>query len=298
MALEDEFENREAFARIYDLPDPAPYFAAMRTLDYRMAAVASGFLKQCAPVLQRCFGKTAPRVLDFACGYGANGAQLTHDISLAEIYEFYGDDARPIPNRSADWGHDAGFYRARRLPRSPFEVGGIDIAGTAVEYAVHVGVLDHGFAVDLTSDARDAAFDAFLADTDVVMESGAIGVTLPAAYDRLLSTATAGRTPWLLIATRPDVDCGPFDAVLERHGLSGERCNPRPFRYRRMMGPVERAAMIRAMTALGNDPAIYLVDDYMMVDLMLYRTAAQAEAAPLADITDRVPPSLYDDPAA
>lgn len=293
MALEDEFENREAFERIYDLPDPAPYYAAMRTLDYRMPSVASGYLKHAAPALCETFGKSVLRVLDFACGYGTNGAQLTHDLTLMDLYGYYGDGARRPPKEPADWQADAAFFRDRRQPAPSFEVGGVDIAATAVRYAQHVGAISQGFAVDLTSADPAPDLDAFLAGTDVVMESGAIGTALPAAYDRLLSSVPAKRQPWLLIATRPDVDSRPLQAVLDRHGMIGACCNETPFRYRRMIGPSEHATMTADIARLGNDPATYIVDGYLMVDLMLYRPQPHADDPRLREVTADIPPAVF-----
>ena len=37
---------REDFERIYDLPDPRPYFGALRPLDYRMPRVVCSFLQR------------------------------------------------------------------------------------------------------------------------------------------------------------------------------------------------------------------------------------------------------------
>ena len=128
--------HKDDFDRVYDLDDPSPYFTALIPADYRMPAVLAGALKTVhRPVCAaRGTGDTL-RVLDFACGYGVVGALLRHDVSMAEIYARYGGRRwRPADARS-HWEADASFFAARREAGTAFEIGGIDIAGTALEYA-------------------------------------------------------------------------------------------------------------------------------------------------------------------
>ena len=68
------------FERVYDLDDPSPYFNTIGPSGYCMPATLAGALKAMHGPLcaVRGAGET-PRVLDFACGYGAIGALLRHD---------------------------------------------------------------------------------------------------------------------------------------------------------------------------------------------------------------------------
>ena len=82
--------HRDDFGRVYDLEDPSPYFNALGPSGYRMPEVLAGALTAIHGAVCAARGsRGALRMLDFACGYGAVGALLRHDVSMAELYARY-----------------------------------------------------------------------------------------------------------------------------------------------------------------------------------------------------------------
>ena len=183
-------QHRAQFVRVYDLDDPGPYFNAIGPSDYRMPATLAGALKamhgpMCAA---RGAGDTL-RVLDFACGYGAIGALLRHDLSMTALYARYGARQWQPADARRYWADDIAFFAARRAQGAAFDIGGIDIAGNAVAYAAALGFVDRAFPENLVDDAPSDGLARFLDSVHLVVESGALGVLLPAAFTRVIDCA-------------------------------------------------------------------------------------------------------------
>ena len=267
---------REDFERIYDLPDPRPYFGALRPLDYRMPRVICGFLRQFGATIAAARGKDCLLLVDIACGYGANGLLLRHEIALSDIHDHY---LRPVLDDFM--AADTAFFAARHRPGTETRIIGIDIAAAALAYAKAVGAVDEAFAVNLVEEAPAPPLARLLSAADLVMESGAIGELLAPAMARILDTARVEKRPWLLLAPRGDVDDAALRGVLAANGYRVELCNQRPFRYRRFRGRKERQIILEAVMALGRDPAHWLDDDYFLINLWLARPEADCRQHPI-----------------
>ena len=276
-------KHKDDFDRVYDLEDPSRYFTALRPSDYRMPAVLAGALKAIhrQGSAARGAGGTL-RVLDFACGYGAIGALLRHDISMAEIYARYGERRwRPVDARRY-WEADIAYFAARREASATFEIGGTDIAGVALEYAVALGFLDRTFHENLVDQAPSEALTRFLHGVDLVVESGSLGDLLPSASERILDACVDARLPWFLYCPRPDVDWAPLDALWAARGYRTESLGTEPVRYRKALAAEERADMFRVTRALGIRDEDVMRDGYLLVDMTLARPETDAGNPPIA----------------
>ncbi|MGF1609066.1 MAG: hypothetical protein ACFCUQ_06705 [Kiloniellales bacterium] len=282
--------EHEDFARVYDLPDPRPYYRALRPLDYRMPAVACGYLEQHAARIASARGPGRDgarlRLLDFACGYAANGALLLHELSLDELYAFYGSDAPDDPGGDPTT-HDARFFTARRSADPAFEVGGLDVAATALAYARDCGLLHEAFAENLLESPPSTSLKAFLDSTDIVLETGGIGDLLAPCFARLLDAAggTPGsRRPWFLYSPRGNVDEAPLRQLFAERGYRLETCSEEPFRYRRLMSAREEAEVTAAARRYGKDPAAHFHDGWFINPLRLARPKEDSAALPVSEI--------------
>lgn len=266
---------RQLFEQTYDRPEPRSYFRLLAPLDYRMPAVVGGYLARHAPAMTAARGKQALNVIDFACGFGAIGLLLTHDLSLAELYDHYASD----PGEADPIDLDRRFFAARRRrPALPLQVTGIDIAAHALAYAERVGALERGFAVNLLSDTPPPELERRLGTADLVVESGAMGDLLAPAMARILDF---GGQPWLLLAPRGDVDDRSLRTVLTDRGYRIEHCNHTPFRYRRFADPEEKADVLAAAVALGRRPDLWMDESYFRINLWLARPVADCAAIPI-----------------
>lgn len=278
--------HKDDFDRVYDLEDPRPYFRGLEPAHYRMPEVLASFLRAAGSRIADARTRERIRVLDFACGYGTIGALLHHRVDMAQMYAHFRRGEWRLADGRSNWDADARAFEERRRPRAAVELGGVDIASVALDYAVHQGFLDVAFHDDVVVGPPGPELQAFLQDTDLVVESGAVGPVLHRALAHLLAAAPATRRPWILHCPRPDVDWQPLDSLWDAHGYVSERCNPAPIRYRRPLGPGEREDVLALAHSLGREASDVIDGGYILVDLMLARPADDAEATPLGGLTD------------
>ena len=274
--------HKDDFDRVYDLEDPNPYFTALKPSDYRMPEVLARALKVVhAPVGAARGAGGGLRVLDFACGYGAVGALLRHDVSMADIYARYAERQwRPADGRRY-WSVDAAYFATRRAARADFEIGGADIAGVALEYAAALGFLDRTFHENLVEDAPSEELNRFLHGVDLVVESGSLGDLLPGAFERILDGCGGASRPWFIYCPRPDIDWAPLSALWAERGYRTESLGTEPIRYRRALASAELADMLRLTRALGKPDEAIMRDGYLLVDMTLARPEADAGNPPI-----------------
>ena len=279
--------HADHFVRVYDLEDPSPYFATLRRADYRMPVALVGALKAIHGPLSaaRGAGETL-RVLDFACGYGAIGALLRHDVSMAALYAHYGArEWQPADGRRY-WDDDIAFFAARRAETAAFDIGGIDIAGNALAYAAALGFVDRAYPENLVEDAPSAGLTRYLQGVHLVVESGALGVLLPDAFARVLDCAGSARPPWFLYSPRPDVNWTALHELWAGRGYRTESFLPAPVRYRKPLEAQERADMLRRSRGFGKPDEAIMQGGYFLVDMTLARPDADTDNPPIARLRE------------
>ena len=275
-------KHKDDFDRVYDLEDPSRYFTALRPSAYRMPEVLARALKAIhRPVCAARGTGDALRVLDFACGYGAIGALLRHDVSMAEIYARYGERHWRSVDARDYWEADAAFFAARREASVTVEIGGADIAGVALEYAAALGFVDLTFHENLVESAPSGALTRFLNGVDLVVESGSLGDLLPVAFGRILDACGGTRRPWFLYCPRPDIDWGRLNALWAGRGYRTESLGNEPVRYRKALAEQERADMLRITRTLGIADEAAMRDGYLLVDMTLARPEVDAGNPPI-----------------
>ena len=277
--------HKDDFGRVYDLEDPSPYFTALRPSDYRMPEVLARALNAVHRRVSAARGADSGlRVLDFACGYGAIGALLRHEVSMADVYAWYAQRRWRPSDARRYWSADAAFFAARREAGATFEIGGADIAGVALEYAAALGFLDRTFHENLVEDAPSEALKRFLHGVDLIVESGSLGDLLPGAFNRILDACGGAARPWFVYCPRPDVDWAPLCALWAECGYRTESLGTGPVRYRKALAPAELADMLRITRALGRPDEAVMRDGYLLVDMTLARPEADVCNPPIASL--------------
>ena len=281
-------QHRALFVRVYDLDDPGPYFGALRPTGYRMPVALAAALQAIHAPLHavRGAGDTL-RMLDFACGYGVIGAMLRHDASMPEIYAWYGAREWQPGDGRRHWEADAAFFAARRAERAAFEIAGVDIAGNALAYAAAMAFVDRAFHENLVEDAPSCGLRDFLRSVDIVVESGALGVMLPAVFARILDQRGDEGSPWFLYCPRPDVNWSALNALWAERGYRAESLRGAPVRYRKPLDAQERADMLRRSRGFGKPDAAIMRDGYFLVDMTLARPEADTANPPIAALRAR-----------
>lgn len=276
-------EHKDDFGAVYNLPDPRPYYGGLRPADYRMPEVLGRTLRKLVPWYVRNRGLTrTPLLLDFAAGFGAVGAMLRHDLSMAELYAYYGQapiDGATEGSRKAD---HAWYLARRRTDAVATSVIGIDIATEALGYARAMGLIDSAYDRDLALEPVSGELARQVPYIDLVVEAGSVGPVQAAAFETLLASGTR---PWFLRSPRPDVDWGELEAVFASFGYRSEALAG-PVRYRRPLSTMERDQSAATATALGRSDAETFVDGYLSVWMTLTRPVEDAERWPATGICD------------
>ena len=283
-------QHRAQFVRVYDLDDPGPYFNAIGPSDYRMPATLAGALMAMHGPLRAARGAgDTLRVLDFACGYGAIGALLRHDLSMAALYARYGARQWKPADARRYWADDIAYFAARRKETASFDIGGIDIAGNAVAYAAALGFVDRAFPENLVDDAPSDGLARFLDSVRLVVESGALGVLLPAAFARVLDCASSESPPWFLYCPRPDVNWSALESLWVKRGYRTESFLGAPVRYRKSLDAQEGADMLRRARGFGKPDEAIMQGGYFLVDMTLARPETDTDNPPIAQLRKRMP---------
>lgn len=249
------------FDKLYNLPDPRPYFRGVETGDYRMPGVMASALRRLIPVLAAGGGEPV-KLIDFAAGYGAVGLCLRTGQSMTGLYDYFRTDASTIEDaaRFAD-------MRAKGGGAAAHQIDAIDIADRALDYARTCGAIDVAHTDNLVMAPPGPALNDALRSADLVYECGAIGDHVSTAMSALLAAAAPNR-PILLLSPRPRVDLAPLQAALAGQGYGLKTVVP-GIRYRRAFSPSEMREELAAGIRNGYAAEECTVGDYFRVDLRL-----------------------------
>lgn len=251
------------FNTLYDLEDPRPYFLGVAGGDYRMPWIIAQVLTALHPVLAERSPHSVPRLLDFACGYGAVGLCLRTGMDMARLTQYF---QNPVRDPLAE--DRAYFLGCREKQDFSFHITGVDVASTAVRYAKGIGAIDAGTAANILETPDALASE--VPEIDLFFECGAIGDLVPDAAEAFLSQRNLGarHQPWILVSPRPRVPVKPLERVLEAHGYRMETVLEK-VRYRLPFSQDELTEEMEAGVRNGLKPEECLVDGYFRVDLRL-----------------------------
>jgi hypothetical protein len=250
------------FDRLYNLPDPRPYFRGVATGDYRMPGVLAAILARLMPILaDRRETVDVPRLIDFACGYGAVGACLRTGSTMADLYRIYQADAPSA-------GDAATFLAHRKGDLPEHRVDGVDIADVALRYAQLIGALDGGHACNVLTDEIPSGLRDAVLRADMIYESGAIGDHIAGAMDALLTICAGKNKPWLLLCPRPRVSVTAIEQALAHHDYRLETLVEK-VRYRRAFSESEMVEEVAAGLRHGLSEQECAIDGYFRVDIRI-----------------------------
>ncbi len=280
-------EHKDDFEQVYDLDDPRPYYQGLRPGDYRMPGVVAEWLRVKAPVIAAARGRSGTlRMLDFACGYGAIGALLRHEVTMDGLYRHYAGGWRRSDAR-VNWSSDRAAFAPLRREDERYEIGGLDTARVAVEYARHMGFIDIGFSEDLNGGPPGAGLGRFLSGTDIVVECGGLGPMLNTAMERMVHATRDTSRPWFLHCPRPDVDWGALHALWAEVGYEASVCVRAPVRYRKPLSDHERDQMLKLSAQFGYRAEQVMESGYILVEMTLARPRGDAEGATMEELLFR-----------
>jgi hypothetical protein len=274
--------GKARFDHIYNEPDPRAYFRGLRPLEYQTPAHGQPIFAALVARLQEVRKRKELAVLDLCCSYGVNAALLNHDLTLASLYERYCSQEVDALSTAEMVAADSEFYERRRRP-SPHRVAGLDIASSAVSYALRVGLLEAGSSENLEKADPSGDFAAEIADVDLITVTGGFSYIGERTLGRVLS-AIEGPPPWLAAFYVRWMDWTPVAAVAADHGLATETLASRTFVQRRFADEEEaRRAMVGVRRA-GLDPTGKEADGYLHVEFLLARPFGDRKEGSLEEL--------------
>lgn len=280
------------FDEIYDQPDPRDYYRWLGAHDYSVPHYGRQVFRQvldALPVAQ-------PTVVDLCCSYGVNAALLKHDVELHELYDRYGSDDVAGLSPGALIERDREFFAGVRRAGAP-EVIGLDVAGNAVDYAVEVGLLDHGLVANLEVGEPTPEVAEVVGAADLLTVTGGVGYVTERTFGRLLDCAPEQK-PWVAALCLRTVPYEPIAESLAQQGLVTEQLDGVTFPQRLFVDDDERAYALGELDARGLAPDGREADGAYHVNVYLSRPAQDAAARSLDEILVDVPgPTDHASPA-
>lgn len=277
-------DGKADFDDIYGRPDPRAYYSRLGSYDYEIPQHGKTVFQQILEVLPT----DNPTVVDLCCSYGVNAALLKHDIELDELYDHYCSPDVAGLTSDALAQYDRQFYSDRRVPDAP-EVIGLDAAAPAIEYALGVGLLDHGASEDLETRDPSPGLASAMSQTDLVTVTGGIGYVTERTFDRLLGCTDPDRRPWVASLCLRTVPFEPIAECLESHGLVTEHLEDVSFPQRRFATQEEQESALSALARRGLSPEGREAEGSYFVDVYLSRPVDEVEQHPVQEILGDLP---------
>jgi hypothetical protein len=286
VSYDDANAGKADFEWTYNRLDPRSYFSALGELDYAIP-------ERAAPIFLRAFDAYAARrrrsrltVLDIGCSYGVNAAVLKYGRSMRDLRRRYGAfdgvEAAPHDVLRAD---QRAFAPANA--RRDLAIVGIDRAQFAASYAFWAGLLDDAIPENLEEADPSPQAASAIARCDLVISTGVVGYVGERTFGRILDCQPRDGLPWIASFVLRMFDYGAVARMLERRGYVSERLPDRLFRQRRFIDAAEQAHVEETLRGRGLEPEGLESEGCYLAEFFLSRPAADAEAAPLAEIFAR-----------
>lgn len=281
---DDRVLAKTNFDDIYDQSDPRAYYRWLGSYDYAVPHYGKQMFRQVLDALPVAH----PTLVDLCCSYGVNAALLKHDLELSDLYERYrSSELADLPtDELAEL--DREFYASVRREDAP-EVIGFDAASNAIDYAVEVGLLDHGVVQDLEVGEPLPDVAAAVGAADLLTVTGGIGYVTERTFDRLLGCSDPDNLPWVASLCLRTVPFGPIAEALASQGLVTEHLDGVTFPQRRFTGADEREYALSELDSLGIDAEGREAEGAYHVNVFLSRPAADVAERPIADILSDIP---------
>jgi hypothetical protein len=266
---------------IYNQPDPRAYFRELRKLGYQIPGSAKPLFESVIAHLRH--ERQEPiQLLDLGCSYGVNAALLKHDLSMADLYDHWGNaslaDAEPDEIRELDRHYFNGHGE------SELEVIGFDVAEHAVAFAAETGLLDSGFAANLEVEPLPSAAQEELDSVDLVTSTGCVGYVTEKSFEQLMPAMAKGQSPWMANFVLRLFPFEPIEATLADWGYVTEKLEGETFIQRRFASAEEQEGVLRQLRQHDIDPAGKEAEGHLHAEFYLSRPAEEAGRVPLRDL--------------
>lgn len=270
--------GKVSFDDIYTAPDPRAFFDTLRGLDYQIPELAKPYFATLIDVYRAERQAAEPVLLDVGCSYGVNGALRRCDLTMAELFEHYGDAA------ALDFA--ALLESDRRLVRSASgtRLIGLDVSAPALAYARAAGFVDEAIQADFESTDPDSGQQALLDSVDLVVSTGCVGYVT----EKTLQRIARGARPWMAHFVLRMFSYEPVAQSLAELGYETTSIHG-VFRQRRFASVDEQAQILDTLSTVGVDPQGLETEGWLYAQLYVSRPrgAATGLAAALNNLRQR-----------
>jgi hypothetical protein len=277
-----ENKIKASFHHIYISDDPKAYYSTLGNLGYTIPDLAQPVFHGISNYL--IAEKSRPiTILDVGCSYGVNAALLKCGLSFRQLRDRYISNAFHSLSSQQTASYDHSYFRGWPL-RKDLRIIGIDASAPAVDYALKVGLLDAGIALDLEKDDLDAAARTLIAGADLIISTGCVGYVTATTFDKLLGVFPQGGLPWVVSFVLRMFAYDDIADRLERGGLLTERYAGATFVQRRFRDKAEQAGTLAASKARGIDPSGKEAEGAFHSELFVSRPVEALSAIKLEDL--------------
>lgn len=268
--------HKADFSAIYDQPDPRAYFLTLEPFDYVIPQHGAELFARLLQVRGTAQARRS-RILDVCCSYGVVATLMKTNLDLAAIYAHY----RVAAEQALTSEQLVDVDRCLLQEHSGPNIIGLDVAPSAVGYALATGALDAGVVENLEVDAPSAELGALMSEVDLITTTGGVGYVTERTFDRLLDVAP--ESVWVAAFCLRTYDYGPIIETLRTHGLHTERL-PQTFPQRRFTDPDEEEWAVAEVRKRRLDPAGKEADGYYHAEFYLSRPAGEVAQQPLEQL--------------
>lgn len=179
-------------------------------------------------------------ILDLGCSYGVLSDLIRFDFHLDALYRRYRRSTVPSTSQKKEI-----MWYADRSKRDDVRFYGIDVSSNAINFAMTVGLLDGGIAVDLEDSATSVdALSALPTELDLIVSTGCVGYITEVTFNKLLNHLSADYRPIIANFVLRTFDYSGIKEVLAQHGFETFKVPSATFVQRRFQDPNEQARIL------------------------------------------------------
>jgi hypothetical protein len=273
--------SKANFDEIYRQSDPRGYFSVLGALDYMIPDLAGPIVRQLIGAKAKSDVSRPPVVLDVGCSYGINAAVHRFPLSFFALRNRYARaEMATVPSEELA-RLDRNFYSGwPDIGRARFI--GLDVSEPAVRYALTVGLLDRGVAMNLEQNELSARDAAVLHPVNIVLSTGCVGYVTERTYKQVLDALES--PPWIISFVLRMFPYDRLASTLSEYGLVTERLSGATFIQRRFRDVEEFTRTLAVLAEHGVDTAGFESEGQFQAELFVSRPEADVKAAPLEDI--------------
>lgn len=248
-------EAKRSFADHYAKPTPHSYLLEMSRLGYQIAERARPYCVAAAELLADKNPGWPIRMLDVGCSYGIGSAFVKYGCTFEELVSFFSSRA------PEDY---VACIAAMRMwlnvvpPKIEMGVVGLDIAGSAVQFAVDSGLLDCGIVRNLETEDLSQDEIAWISGCNLLICTGAIGYIGERTFDRILPHLGTSRTdtsgPAAIMTVLRMFDINEAEAAFNRVGMEVRKVPGIRLPQRGFADEEEMQGVLSVLADKGIDP--------------------------------------------